>query len=211
MRLVRNTGSDRVADIVRPYLGDGTSIDMVSPGLSIFAFGELIAGLRRAPHCRLVLPAELDGHALHGAAVDRAARNRLQSRWLAARLRRWLENSAAVRLARSSVPQGTLVLRGRSGDPVQALLGAVGLTSEGLGLAPGNPLNLIQASETPEEAGMLAQWFETQWASLPDTRGPKDDLLRQVAALASHRAPHLIYALILHHLFSSRGDELDEE
>ena len=211
MKLVRNTGSDRVADIIRPYLGDASFIDALSPALSIFAFGELIVGLNRAPTCRLVLPLGLDSHAMLGAASDRASRNRLQSRWLAARLHAWLEDSAAVRLAGSSVPQGSLILRGPSNEPVQALLGAVGLTSEGLGLAPGNPLNLIQASETPDEAVMLAQWFDTQWATLPDARGPKDDLLRQVAELASHRDPHLIYALVLHHLFSSRGDELDEE
>jgi hypothetical protein len=54
MRLVRNTGGDRVADIVRPHLGDGTSIDAVSPALSIFGFGELIGGLNRAPASRLV-------------------------------------------------------------------------------------------------------------------------------------------------------------
>src|SRR5690606_39280077 len=95
--------------------------------------------------------------------------------------------------------------------PVQALLGAVGLRSEGLGLVPGNPLNLIQASESADEAGVLAQWFESQWASLPDTRAAKDELLRHITALASHRDPHLIYALVLHHLFSSRGDALDEE
>ena len=160
MKLVRNTGSDRVADIIRPYLGDASFIDALSPALSIFAFGELIVGLNRAPTCRLVLPLGLDSHAMLGAASDRASRNRLQSRWLAARLHAWLEDSAAVRLAGSSVPQGSLILRGPSNEPVQALLGAVGLTSEGLGLAPGNPLNLIQASETPDEAVMLAQWFD---------------------------------------------------
>ncbi len=211
MRLVRNSGSDSVADIVRPHMGDGMSIDAVSQALSIFGFGELIESMNRGPACRLVIPAGLDGHALIGTANERTARNQLQTRWLAARLLQWLNDNVTVRLARGGVPQGTLVLRDRSGAPVQALLGAVGLTSEGLGLVPGNPLNLIQASDTADEAGMLAQWFETQWASLPDSRGAKDDLLRQVTALASHRDPHLIYALVLHHLFSSRGDALDEE
>ena len=153
MRLVRNTGGDRVADIIRPQLLDVCSIDVVTPALSVFAVGELIAGLRRAPACRLVLPGDLDGHALLGSIADRAFRNRLQSRWLAALLRAWLEVGGAVRLARGGVPQGALVIRGQPSEPVQALLGAVALTSEGLGFTPGNPLSLIQASETPEEAG----------------------------------------------------------
>src|SRR5690606_33055033 len=167
--------------------------------------------LNRGPACRLVLPVGLNGHALIGTANERTARNQLQARWLAARLLQWLNDNVTVRLARGGVPQGTLVLRDRSGASVQALLGAVGLTSEGLGLVPGNPLNLIQASESADEAGVLAQWFESQWASLPDTRAAKDELLRHITALASHRDPHLIYALVLHHLFSSRGDALDEE
>jgi superfamily II DNA or RNA helicase len=58
---------------------------------------------------------------------------------------------------------------------------------------------------------MLAQWFDAQWASLPDERGAKDGLLSLLEALARHRDPYLIYALVLHHLFAARGDELDEE
>jgi hypothetical protein len=87
----------------------------------------------------------------------------------------------------------------------------VALTSEGLGLAPGNPLNLIQASETPDEARMLAQWFEMQWASLPGVPGAREGILGALQDLARHREPYLIYTLILHHIFAARGDELDEE
>ena len=174
MRLVRNTGSDRVAEIIRPHLVDGLSIDAVSPALSVFAWGELIARLRRAPSCRVVLPVGLDGHALLGAPSDRAARNGLHSRWLAARLHAWLKQGVSVRIAGGGVPQGALVLRGTSKEPVQALLGAVALTSEGLGLTPGNPLSLIQASETLDETRMLAQWFDAQWANLPDARDAQD-------------------------------------
>lgn len=211
LRLVRNTGSDRVADIIRPHLVDGLSIDAVSPALSAFAWGELIVRLRRAPACRLVLPVGLDGHALLGAPGDRAARNGLRSRWLAARLHAWLKEGAALRLASGGVPQGALVLRGKSKEPVQALLGAVAFTSEGLGLTPGNPLSLIQASETLDEASILAQWFDAQWANLPDARDAQDELLRKLQALANHRDPNLIYTLVLHHMFAARGDELDEE
>jgi SNF2 family DNA or RNA helicase len=94
---------------------------------------------------------------------------------------------------------------------VQALLGSIGLTTDGLGLAPGNPLSLIQASETPEEALMLSQWFDAQWASLPNDPAARAAILEALNEIARHRDPHLAYALILHHLFASRGDELDEE
>jgi hypothetical protein len=104
-----------------------------------------------------------------------------------------------------------LVLRGKSDNPLRALLGALALTTDGLGLAPGNPLAIIQASETPEEAAMLAQWFDAQWASLPDAPQAKAQLLARLEEIARHRGPHTAYALILHHLFASSGDEFDEE
>ena len=211
MKLVRNAGNDRAADIIRPPLQHGRCIDVVTPALSIFACGELIAGLRRAPACRLVLPAALDVHRVLGSDADRPARNSMQSRWLAARLHAWMGESADIRLAPTGVPQGALVIREKSSEPVLALLGAIALTTDGLGLAPGNPLGIIQASETPEEAQMLAHWFDTLWASLPDAPHAKAGLLELFESVARHRDPYLVYTLVLHHLFAARGDELDEE
>src|SRR4029077_18143979 len=49
------------------------------------------------------------------------------------------------------------------------------------------------------------------WASLPDDATAKARLLNEIRALAAHRDPWLVYNLILHNLFSGRGDELDEE
>jgi len=148
---------------------------------------------------------------LLGSATDRSARNQLQSRWLAGGMRDWIVEKADIRLARFGVPQGALVIRNAEAQPVQALLGSFALTTDGLGLTPGNPLSLIQASETPEEALRLSQWFDGQWASLPDDPGAKAAVIEALNQIARHRDPHLTYALILHNLFASLGDELDEE
>jgi hypothetical protein len=211
MKLVRNTGSDRVADLIRPLLVDGRQLDVVTPALSVFACAELLPALRGAARARFVLPAEASNLPLLGSAADRAARNRLQSRWLAARIRNWLIDHADIRLARDGVPQGAIVVRDESSRPEQALLGSLALTTDGLGLAPGNPLSLIQASETPEEALLLSQWFDLQWVSLTDAPGAKAAFIEVLNGIARHRDPHLAYALVLHHVFGNRGDQLDEE
>jgi hypothetical protein len=70
---------------------------------------------------------------------------------------------------------------------------------------------LIQATETTEEAQLLCEWFDLQWSGLVDDPGVKDALVGELQALANHRAPFLIYTLILHHLFRDRGEDLDEE
>jgi superfamily II DNA or RNA helicase len=211
MKLIKNAGSDRIVDLVRPLLTSGGSLDVVTPALSIFACEALLDGLRCSASCRLLLPAVISDLTLLGTSADRAARNRLQSHWLATQVRDWLMNSAEVRSARGSVPQGALVLRDKSDSTLLALLGSLALTTEGLGLTPGNPLNLIQASETPEEGQLLSQWFDAQWLSMPSGSDAKTAVIEALNKIARHRDPHLVYALVLHHLFASRGDELDEE
>ncbi len=78
-------------------------------------------------------------------------------------------------------------------------------TTDGLGITPGNPLSLIQASETGDEAQLLSSWFEAHWASLPAQDGEKQRLVDALRALAAHGAPLSAYALILHHLFGNRA------
>ncbi len=211
MRLVPNTGSDRVVDIIRPWLSAGNRVDLASLTLSLFAFGELAGNLARMTSARIVLPpddADLD---LLGSAVDRTVRNRPQGRWLAGHCAAWIEKVADARRANGSVPQGAIVLRNGDGRSEQALLGSFSFSTDGLGLAPGNPLNLIQASETPEECERLGAWFDAQWSGLTENSAGKQDLVAALRRLAVHQAPSSIYALILHHLFRTEDGELDEE
>jgi hypothetical protein len=144
MKLIRNTGADRVIDLLRPQLTAGRQCDVVTSTVSLSAFAELLHELAALVRCRLVLPPAGADLAILGSAADRAARNRLQTRWLARRLARWLENKAEVRRAVGAVPQGAFVLRDGAARPLQVLLGPLAFSTEGLGLTPGNPLNLIE-------------------------------------------------------------------
>ncbi|HUP24552.1 MAG TPA: helicase-related protein [Thermoanaerobaculia bacterium] len=211
MRLVRNTGADRVIDLVRPELDPGRCLEVVTPSLSLFAAAELLPDLEGLGTCRLVLPDAGADLGLLGSEADRGARNQLQAHWLARRLADWLDSKGEVRRVPGSIPQGALVLRDAEGRPRRTVLGSLALSTEGLGLTPANPLSLIQASDTPEEAALLAQWFDAQWASLPDDPIAKATLKAALESLADYRAPLLVYALVLHHLFHRPGDELDED
>jgi len=211
MKLIRNSGSDRVIDLLRAELTAGRQCDVVTSAMSLFAFSELLQELTALDCCRLLLPPAGADLAVLGLAADRAARNRLQGRWLATRLTQWLESKTEVRRAAGAVPQGAFVLRDAESRPLQVLLGALTFSTDGLGLTPGNPLSLIQASETPEEAQLLSQWFDIQWAGLVADAGAKAALIGELQSLAAYRDPFLVYALILHHLFRDRGDDLDEE
>ncbi len=211
MKLVRNTGTDRVIDLLRSGLTAGRQLDIVTPVFSLFAFAEMRREVEELVQSRLLLPpasAELE---FLGSESDRAARNRLQMRWLASRLAEWLQDRTEVKRALGAVPQGAFVVRDGDARPLQALLGSLALSTAGLGLTPGNPLSLIQASETYDEALLLSQWFDSQWSSLAADSNAKAELIGALRLLAAHRDPFLVYTLILHHIFRDRSDDLDED
>ena len=211
MRLVANTGTDRVVDVIQPWLQPDHQMDLASESFSLHAFGELAEKLLRMAKVRLVLPPDEAELSLFGSDGDRAARNRLQGRWLSSRCADWVEKTADIRRADRPVPQGAVVLRNGDGSPRHAVLGSFSFSTDGLGLAPGNPLNLIQASESSEESERLSNWFDGQWSALADGATAKTAVVDLLRSLAAHRDPYSIYALILHHLFRIQGDELDEE
>lgn len=215
MRLVQNRGGDRVIDLMHPLLAGGQALDCVSPALSLFAFAELREALMRLARTQMILPAEGVDLAFLGGEADRAARNRLQSRWLANQCAEWMAAKVQVRRATGTIPQGAAVLRAPAGEAQQVVLGSFSFSTEGLGLTPGNPLNLIQASESAGEAAQLAQWFERQWTALQGQPEAADAAGAAVVArlreLGTHRSPLSIYAAILNHLFGGREDVLDED
>ena len=219
MKLIQNTGTQRVIDLMRPHLKHGNRLDCVTPSFSLYAFAEIREALSALDQVQLIVPPDNEALELLGTEGDRAARNRLQARWLANQCAKWISEKVALRRASRSVPQGAAVMRGPDGAPAQVVLGSFAFNTSGLGLTPGNPLNLIQASETTEEAAQLAQWFDQQWAGLQtagltDPEGQDKDhesVLEALRGLGEHRDPFTIYTLMLHRLFQGSGDEMDEE
>jgi SNF2 family DNA or RNA helicase len=210
VKIIRNSGGDRVFDAVQSKLSAGNRLDVATPTLSLFAFERLADKLASLAATRLIIPAGTD-LGLLGAEADRAARNRLQAQWLAARCAEWIANKVECRSPSAFVPQGAVVIRDGEDRPLQSVSGAFALTTDGMGLTPGNPLSFIQASETEEEARQLAAWFDSQWTSLGDRDCGHAQLLASLEKVAAPLTPHTTYALILHHLFGSRGDALDED
>jgi hypothetical protein len=211
MKLVPNSGADRVIDLVRPHLKPGSQLSCVTPSFSLFAYAELRDALAKLERVQLILPPTEDALEFLGGEGDRASRNRLQARWLANQCAQWLTSKVDLRQARGRIPQGTAVMRDAQGTAEQVVLGSFAFSTDGLGLTPGNPLNLIQASESGAEAAKLAQWFDHQWASLRAQPQSRDALVTALRGIGEHRAPFTIYTLILNCLFGDRGDELDEE
>src|ERR1039457_118951 len=98
MKLVKNTGNDRVIDELRRSLVPPSSLDLASSEFSLFAYAELRDLLEKLEACRIVLPeAEMEELGLTGSKADRAFRNRLQLRWLARECGQWIRKKAELR------------------------------------------------------------------------------------------------------------------
>ncbi|MGO3743946.1 MAG: helicase-related protein [Alcaligenes aquatilis] len=211
MKLIDNRGPDRVIDLILPHLKPGHQFSCITPLFSLFAFGELRAAFSKLGCVQLVLPPTDDTLELLGSEGDRNARNRLQTRWLANECAKWLQGQVELRLAHDKVPQGATVMRTPEGTSEQVIMGSFAFSTDGLGLTPGNPMALIQASESPNEASQLSRWLDQQWNALQGQPNDRQTLIDLLQRIGQHHAPLTIYIAILNHLFGNRDDEMDED
>src|ERR1039458_6994820 len=106
MRLIDNTGTNRVIDVLRQAMQKSSSIAIASPLLSLFAFAAVRDLLDTATRSRLILSlGPNDGPTFLGSAADRAGRNGLQAPWLARKCSEWIRVMAEVRASSNPLPQ----------------------------------------------------------------------------------------------------------
>ena len=209
MRLLRNTGNERVIDQLREWLAPGVTVDLMSPDFSLHALAEAQDMLAKPAKVRLLLgDSAVLGQSLLGGPADIAYRNKLRGRWLAKTAHEWIKSRVEVRHVAVPPPQSMMVINDTGMH--RAVLGACAFTTEGLGITPGSQLGLVQATDIDEEAAAFGSWFQANWDSLKPPAGA-ELLATLLAETAAQRAPSLIYFKFLFALFRDLGDELDEE
>jgi hypothetical protein len=209
MKLIRNSGNDRVIDRLRDWLTPGSAIDLMSPTFSVYAFAETREFLDKVDRCRLLLgDSDALPGALFGGSSDIAFRGKLQGRWLARLAADWIKKRSEIRYAPSTPPQSLVLV---VANTRRALLGTCSFTTGGLGITPGGQMGLVQATDTEEEAAAFAEWFRSNWDGIKPDPDAKKRLVELLAEAGSQRAPSLVYFQMLFQLFKDLGDELDEE
>lgn len=211
MKLLKNSGTDRVLDLLRAALVPGSVLEAASPELSLFAFAELRDKIAQTKSARLILPDPKSADiGWLGGDADRGFRNKLQSRWLAKLCHHALAGQCEIQPATSPLPQSVFIVRPPDSSPV-VLSGNCPFTTAGLGLTPGNLFGMIQATESTDEAEMLAGWFDQLWASTKNSPSIRPILLAQLQSFVDHRPAETVYRVSLANLFAKQSDELDEE
>jgi SNF2 family DNA or RNA helicase len=212
MKIIKNSGNERVIDELRKCLVAQSTLDIASPSFSLFAFGEVRELLHKLDKCRVVLPnANADDLGIVDSIADRSFRNHLQTRWLAKQCAEWIEKSTEIKRVPGIIPQATLITESSEKTLNRVITGNCSFSTEGLGITPGNQFGLIQLSESTEECALLGSWFTSLWDSLPSIPEAKNDFLSMLRELIEHKEPSLVYNLILYQLFKDMGEELDED
>ncbi|MBI5868935.1 MAG: DEAD/DEAH box helicase family protein [candidate division Zixibacteria bacterium] len=211
MKLIRNTGNDRVFDELREFLVPPSSLDFASPVFSLFAFAELRDLLEKLETCRVLLGTNDGDLGLTGSDTDRTFRNKLNIHWLARECAAWIQKRVELRGAPGPLPQSILIASKPDAGPHRVITGSCAFSTEGLGITPGNQFSLIQCSERPEESVVFSAWFTSVWNTLPTSDQHKSAFLTRLQELADPKPPALIYYLTLFQIFKDLGDELDEE
>lgn len=212
MRLIANTGNDRVLDELQKTLPYASQFDVASPEFSLFAFSSTRDLLQKLAQCRLVLPLSGDG-AIHvlGSDCDRASRNQLKNRALARDCARWLKEKVQLRFVPDSLPQSMLIARNTASGESKVISGNCPFSTNGLGLTPGNQFSLIQSSDSSTEGKMLETWFTGLWDGISSGTPGRNWLADHLDEMVAHKSPSLVYYLTLYHLFKDIGEQLDEE
>jgi hypothetical protein len=213
MKIIRNTASERICDLLQPHLTRGRKLDLLSAHASIYAYQLWLKELGSLDGCRMILP-HGDGASLsvQGSAADRAQRNQLTMRWLSRHMMEWIQDKGVqFKQASAAVPQGIMVVHDEHGHPLHSFMGSLSFSTDGLGAAPVNPMALVQASDFSAEAALIATWFESQWSSLPATERNQSVLFKALSSLSEFYPPMQIYTGMLAHLFKSEEGALDEE
>jgi len=212
MKLISNSGNNRVVDELHKALAGASEFDMATSEFSLFAFSEVRKVIEAVEHCRLILPMLENGDiGLLGEDADRAFRNQLRAHALARECASWIQSKVEMRGLNAPLPQAMLLANeGKQGE-CRAIMGNCTFSTTGLGLTPGNQFGLIQCSDNATEGKMFGTWFSGLWNSLSATATARNWLLDRLNELVENKAPSLVYYLTLYHLFKDLGEELDEE
>lgn len=205
MRLVKNSGNDRVLDILKSKIIPEATLDVATHELSLFALQELFEQISNCKFSRYILPdPKTFGIGWLGEDSDRVFRNKLLARTLARKAHELFKESVEIRGATTNLPQSLVIVNSPDSSSI-AISGSCPLSTSGLGITPSNRFGMIQVTETPEETEMLNSWYEALWKETANNGSIKDVVLSQLQSLVEHRLAQSAYFLSLSNLFSKQS------
>jgi hypothetical protein len=216
MRLLDNKTHGRVIDALRDSLEGATEHAILSSEFSVFAFDALADALRSPARQRLLLAAGSPQQkvppaaaSLLGSEAERTFRNQLASVHIARGCAKWIEQQVEVAGVDAPIPHSLYIAsRGHGHTAIQ---GSSAFTAAGLGLVPSARLEMNTHLEGEAEVQGLLSFFDGLWNDRRITRDVKAEMLGELQRIYAPKSSQTIYFAMLHALFQSSLDQLDEE
>ena len=177
MKLIKNTGDNRVIDEFRAALEPQSAWTSPLAAFSLFAFGEtkeLLERLRSVPSGRSRLILMLNRNC-SASDADRPFRNRLNTQALARQLAAWVEKKVDLRGAPMPLPQSLLGYRQRCRSARSGPHRPLRIHDRWSGSHSRQSVQLdsVRRKQTTN-APFSASWFDSLWNSLPATPDAKN-------------------------------------
>lgn len=211
MRLLRNTGEDRVVDFLSSSTSSESNLEWLTSAISMYGLERATRVLGDDASLDLTISNIPSLGELQGGRGDRSLRHRLVDRYLADSIGSWLRHHATIRRAPSDVVQDVLIVGGPEGRMDGALVGSFSLTTPGLGVTGSGGLAIVQASETSDDVQRVATWLGENLGGSEVSEPLLDSLCASIEELGRLRTPEEIYWLVLSNLLGRGGTGLDED
>lgn len=199
MRILANTGTETVAEIIKAHSCRAAAMDF-----SIFGAEALPQQIERL----LLNRAAIWKDQLEGHAAERASRNHLRLRGAARSLEKRLLDSE-VRTAALALGQSMLIAYD-GGRISAALAGQCAPTQGGMGLVPPARTGFVMLAENETDADQFTLWFEEQWRAARVDEETKTFVAAVDRIAASHPAES-VYALALQRIFADMTEGADAD
>jgi len=209
MRLLKNTGSDRVLDFLTNSNLKGSNVQWLTSAISIYGLELIKTLIGELGSLELTISNLPSIEELQGSKADRNTRHRLIDRRLSKSLGEWLNSNSSIRKAPSPVVQDAVVVSSK--ESFSAIVGSFSLTTAGLGLNGASGLSMVQASETTEDVKQVNIWLESNLSGSDISIHLLADLCELIHEFSRLRTPQELYWLILRNLLSSEESQLIED
>ncbi|WP_284375188.1 helicase-related protein [Amylibacter marinus] len=210
--LLDNKSQGNVLAELKKAIDDDCVLSILTCSMSVFGYAALRQELNHSAGSRLIL-SNFSGSLLKdlvGGEAEQKVKSSLDQKWLAAKLKVWLESQADVRALNTPITamQNLFCVQGSTPLAVQ---GSSTFTASGLGAIKSQTYEMNMAVKEPEATKQLVSWFDTLWNDRQALRDVKAQLLENLTTIASEKPAQLVYFITLFNIFKDMIEEIDEE
>lgn len=227
-KMIDNQKLGTVADELRQLLDNDSRLSVISAYFTIYAYQELSKELSKIDSIRLLFtePSFLKAREkeareyyidtrresrISGNEFELKLRNELTQSQVAKECAAWLAQKAEIRSYKTPNPAQQRLIHIKNEIEDAIITGSVDFTSDGLGLAPSNRIDINTCIYGNDATKSYLAMFDQIWNNTQLVEDVKERVLEFMQVIYKENPPQYVYMLTLFYIFHDFLDELDEE